>query len=229
MVFGGDDLVASSEDVPYPASHIDSVSAALAEAERAVLEANSKEAVLSTGKPGMVTCSVRPATVYGPGDGYLVPGLVARVKKGASVIGNGSNLVDFVFAGNVAHALMLAAEKLGSSADNASARDRGNNPAGRALFVTDGEPIPYGEFARGVLAGLGYPYPDAMLPLAVASFLAFVFRLLSIVLSPVMKYEPTLTARRVAEEGKTQRFDVSGARKMLGYNPLWSSQVRAGD
>lgn len=174
----------------------------------------------------MATCSVRAAKVYGPEDDSLVPGIVSRAKDGAGQVGDGSNMVDFVFAGNVAHAILLAAQGLSASASAGGVETRDASVAGRAFFVTDSEPVPYGDFAQGVLSGLGYKPSNSWLPLWLASLLAAVFRLLAMLLSPVLTFRPKLTERRVAEEGRTQRFDISIAKRVLGYHPLWSQAVR---
>lgn len=186
----------------------------------------------------MLTCSVRAAVVYGPGaEERLIPGLASRARRGggsrkAIIVGDGSNIVDFVYAGNVAHAVVLAAQQLRLQSAAAPAGGGGGGGAGgaavggRAFFVTDDEPVPYGDFAGRVLKGLGYSVPaGAGMSLAGAAILAFVLRVLAMVVSPIVQIRPELTARRIAEEGKTQRFDVSNARKDLGYAPLWSQEV----
>lgn len=185
----------------------------------------------------MLTCSVRAAVVYGSGsEEHLIPGLASRARRAGfpkAIVGDGNNVVDFVYAGNVAHAVVLAAQQL--RLQSAAASEGGNDGSGaaaaggRAFFVTDDEPVPYGDFAGRVLSGLGYAVPAgasrAGMSLTKASILAFLLRVLAMVVSPVVQIRPELTARRIAEEGRTQRFDMSNARKCLGYAPLWSQEV----
>ena len=187
---------------------------------------------------GMLTCSVRAAPVYGPGESErLIPALAHRAKAGVRAIGDGENVVDFVYSGNVAHALILAAQSLLSSAQPAAAAvaaaaQTASGAAGRAFFVTDVEPVPYGEFAYRALSRLGYPAPDSAgsagaIPVSLALALAFLLRLVTLVVSPIFEFRPALTARRVAEESEVRRFDTSRAREELGYAPRWTQEVRS--
>ena len=242
MVFDGQDLKEVSEDAPYANRFIDPVTAAVAEAEGAVLSAShtvgsggeESDESGAGGGPVMLTCSIRAAPMYGPGQSeYLLPGLAARAKTADRPVGDGSNVVDFVFAGNVAHALLLAAQEiLAPSGDGSdTSRSTGSVAAGRTFFVTDEEPVPFSDFAGRALNRLGYPGPDdtgsaSGIPVAVAVILAFLLRVWAIVVSPFFEFRPTLTARRVAEESRTWRFDVSRARRELGYKPLWTQEVR---
>lgn len=253
-MFEGKDLKTVSEDTPYASHFVDPLSAATAEAEKIVLRANAYSTTHRNGSAGagdargMRTCSIRAASVYGPGESErLIPGLALRAKSGARPVGDGKNVVDFVYAGNVAHALLLAAQGLLSppppptplqapgsgfvSSPTVAAAAPGAGVAGRAFFVTDEEPVPFGEFAGRALSRLGYPAPDGAggaggIPVALAAVLAFLFRILALVVSPVFAFRPALTAQRVAEESRIQRFDTSTARKELGYAPLWTQEVR---
>ena len=69
--------------------------------EQLVLAAN--------GADGLATVSLRPSGIFGEGDPLFVPVLVEKAKIGKLkyVIGNGSNLMDFTYVGNVAHAHVL--------------------------------------------------------------------------------------------------------------------------
>ena len=69
--------------------------------ERLVLEAN--------GVDGLATVALRPSGIFGEGDPLFVPVLVDKAKVGKLkyIIGNGSNLMDFTYVGNVAHAHIL--------------------------------------------------------------------------------------------------------------------------
>ena len=77
-------------------------------AEKMVLEAN--------GTSGLLTCAIRPAGIFGPGDRQMISGFYGVVKNGQTKfqIGDNTNLADFTYVGNVAHAHLLAADKLGS-------------------------------------------------------------------------------------------------------------------
>ena len=59
-------------------------------------------------------------------------------------IGNNTNVVDWVYVGNVAKAHLLAADKLDSDA-----------VAGQTFFITNGQPILAWDFARAIFRDLG--------------------------------------------------------------------------
>lgn len=252
VVFSGRDLKAVSENAPYPSRFADPCAASIAEAEKAVLAANAAKFTTTTTSM-MLTCSVRAASVYGLGEDQeaasapasaerlLLPGLASRAKTGARPVGDGTNVVDFVYAGNVAHALLLAAQALllpltpapaapapASASTSASAAAA---VAGRAFFVTDMEPVPFGEFVGRALSRLGYPAPSSAsggpgeIPVLLATLLAFLLRVVALVVSPLFEFRPALTSLRVAEESAVRRFDTTRASKDLGYAPLWNQEV----
>ncbi|CAM9611686.1 unnamed protein product, partial [Ectocarpus fasciculatus] len=239
VLFGGQDLKQVSEDAPYPSRFADPSAAYIAEAEKAVLEANADSSSSSSGT--MLTCSVRAAPSYGAAqeeeeeekeeassEARLIPGLAFRARAGVRPVGDGNNAVDFVYAGNVAHALLLAAQSLlQASSMMASTPAPRAVVAGRAFHVTDMEPVPYGEFAARALSRLGYPAAgrgSGGTPVLLATALAFLLRVLALVVSPVFEFRPALTALRVAEESADRRLDTSRAREGLGYTPLWSQE-----
>lgn len=234
VLFGGQDLKQVSEDAPYPSRLADPSVAYIAEAEKAVLEANADSSSSSSGT--MLTCSVRAAPSYGAAqeeeeassEARLIPGLAFRARAGVRPVGDGNNAVDFVYAGNVAHALLLAAQSL-LQTSSTTVSTPPPVVAGRAFHVTDMEPVPYGEFAARALSRLGYPAAgkgSGGIPVLLATALAFLLRVLALVVSPVFEFRPALTALRVAEESAVRRLDTSRAREGLGYTPLWSQEVR---
>jgi nucleoside-diphosphate-sugar epimerase len=72
------------------------------EAEKMVRSAN--------GKGGVATVALRPSGIFGEGDPLLVPILVEKAKEGKMkyIIGDGKNLMDFTYVGNVAQAHIQA-------------------------------------------------------------------------------------------------------------------------
>lgn len=69
------------------------------EGERRVLAANGSNSTLAT-------CAIRPSGIFGEGDATFFPTLVAKARQGKLkyYIGNGRNLVEFTYVGNVAQA-----------------------------------------------------------------------------------------------------------------------------
>lgn len=97
VVFEGRDLINVDEQAPYATRPMDYYSETKAEAERLVLEANSRR---------LKTCALRPASVFGEGDPLFVPSLVANARAGKNkyYIGSGRNMTDFTYVGNIAAA-----------------------------------------------------------------------------------------------------------------------------
>ncbi|GJN31731.1 hypothetical protein PR202_gb20166 [Eleusine coracana subsp. coracana] len=128
----------ADESIPYPDKFNDSYSETKADAEKLVMRANGRE--------GLLTCCIRPSSIFGPGDKLLVPSLVAAAKAGKSkyIIGDGNNYYDFTYVENVAYG-HVCAEKTLSSEDGA-----------KTYFITNMEPIKFWEFMSLILEGLGY-------------------------------------------------------------------------
>lgn len=78
-------------------------------AEEAVIAAN--------GKDGLLTVALRPAGIFGPGDRQVMAGLYKVYEDGKThyQIGDNNNLFDWTYVENVAHAHLLAADKLDHS------------------------------------------------------------------------------------------------------------------
>ncbi|KAK1231161.1 erg26, C-3 sterol dehydrogenase [Marasmius sp. AFHP31] len=106
VVFNGKDLVNVDERLPFPDQPMDAYNDSKAKAEEAVLAAN--------GKDGLLTVALRPAGIFGPGDRQVMAGLyrVFEDKKTHFQIGDNTNLFDWTYVGNVAHAHLLAADRL---------------------------------------------------------------------------------------------------------------------
>lgn len=93
---------------------------------------------------GMLTSSIRPATIYGEGDHQLVPSIVSCIidkSESPFLVGPGTNLWDTVYVGNVADAHVLALENLLSSTPTA---------AGEAFFIQNNTPTTFREFCLTV-------------------------------------------------------------------------------
>ncbi|KAA1079363.1 erg26, C-3 sterol dehydrogenase [Puccinia graminis f. sp. tritici] len=106
VVFNGNDLINVDERLPVPKIGCDPYNTSKARAEAIVLEANGKDSLL--------TCAIRPAGIFGPGDRQAIPGLieVLKTRKHGVQIGGNTNLFDWTYVDNVVHAHILAAEKL---------------------------------------------------------------------------------------------------------------------
>lgn len=65
-------------DSDFPFQHNDTYSATKAEGEALVIKSN--------GVNGLLTCCIRPSSIFGPGDRLLVPSLVSAARAGKSKV-----------------------------------------------------------------------------------------------------------------------------------------------
>ncbi|KAL0960718.1 hypothetical protein HGRIS_005743 [Hohenbuehelia grisea] len=112
VVFNGTDNIDVDERLPFPEVPMDAYNESKAKAEEAVLAAN--------GQRGLLTVAIRPAGIFGPGDRQVMAGLYQVYERGQTnfQIGDNTNLFDWTYVGNVAHAHLLAADKLVPPPDN---------------------------------------------------------------------------------------------------------------
>lgn len=92
-----------------------------------------------------------------------------------------------------------------------------NYPAGRAYFITNGEPVVLWDWINQLLRGVGSPEITKHISLGAAYAAGGVLEALWRVLP--LKGEPPMT-RFVAKEMATDHwFDITAARRDLGYIP----------
>ncbi|KAF9993755.1 hypothetical protein BGZ65_010685, partial [Modicella reniformis] len=101
----GSPLENADETFPIPKTFIETYAETKAIAEQMILKANCQQ---------LLTCSLRPSGIFGPGDTQGTPGFMDVLKKGQHVlqIGNNSGLFDWTYVENVAYAHVIAAQKL---------------------------------------------------------------------------------------------------------------------
>ncbi|MDT8449361.1 MAG: NAD-dependent epimerase/dehydratase family protein [Wenzhouxiangellaceae bacterium] len=198
VVHAGDDIEGGDESLPYPKSFPAPYPATKAEAEKRVLAADGS---------ALRTVALRPHLIWGPGDRHLLPRLIERNRAGRLRLPAPEKRIDTVYIDNAAEAHVLALENLAGSADC----------AGRAYFITNGEPRPVGEIMRRLLEAAGETPRIGRVPLPVANAAAMLvegawraFRLRS---------DPPVS-RFVIEHLATEHwFDISAAERDFGYRP----------
>lgn len=199
VVFAGVDQENVNESAPYPSRF---------EAHYPQTKAMAEQFVIAANAAGLATVALRPHLIWGPGDPHLIPRLVERARRGQlRLIGNGSNLIDTVFIDDAAEAHLLAAERLHPGAPI----------AGKSYFITAGEPRPIREIINGILAAHDLPPVTRSVPAGLAVRLGGamerVHRLFRI------QREPRLTRFLALEMSTAHWFDISAARRDLGYDP----------
>jgi 2-alkyl-3-oxoalkanoate reductase len=202
VVFDGRDMEGVDESAPYPnrfATHYPKTKAA---AEQLVRTANDAR---------LATVSLRPHLIWGPGDNHLLPRLIARARAGQlRRIGCARKRVDTIYIDNAADAHLLAAEKL----------KPGSVVAGKVYFISQGEPVDIWEMINQLLKAAGAPPVQRSIPVGVALALAFGFECVHRLLH--RPGEPRLTRFVVEELCTSHWFNLSAARRDLGYKPTVS-------
>lgn len=188
----------ADESLPYPATFENVYSQTKAEAEQMVLQASDD---------ALRTVALRPHLVFGPGDPHLLPRLISRARRGRLVqVGDGANRVDLTFVEDAAEAHLLAADAL-----------TGGRAAGNAYFITQGEPVNLWTWIRDLLALLDLPDPKRAVSLNSARRLGALLEGLHRLLH--LPGEPRLTRFVASELALDHYYDISRARKDLGYAP----------
>jgi nucleoside-diphosphate-sugar epimerase len=202
VVFDGRDMAGVDESVPYPAHYEAHYPRTKAQAEQLVLQANG---------PELATVALRPHLIWGPGDNHLVPRILARARAGRlRRIGWKTHLIDSIYIDNAADAHLCAAERLRPGAP----------PAGRAYFLSQGEPMPIWELINRILAAAGLRPVTRTVPVWAARsagwLLEGLYRLMG------WQGEPPMTRFLARELSTDHWFDISAARRDLGYEPTVS-------
>ncbi|KAL8912455.1 MAG: hypothetical protein Q9171_002548 [Xanthocarpia ochracea] len=164
--------------------------------------------VLAASDEHLATCSLRPSVIFGPGDRQMIPALRACIEKGETpfIIGNGLNMWDVTFVGNVADAHVLAMENLLST----------RTAAGQALFISNEQPIPFRDFCRAVWKSFGhYPPFQVKIPQRLATFVGSVAEWATWLTGN----EATLSRGSVQDACQVRYCCGVKAREVLGYKP----------
>lgn len=199
VVFAGRDLEGVDESAPYPRRFL---------APYPWSKARAEQLVLAAGSDRLATVSLRPHLIWGDGDPHLLPGLRAAVRRGTLLLpGGGGNRVDTVHVADAAEAHVLAVEQLTTDSPL----------AGASYFITQGRPCTLAATVRGLLAHGGSPVEVRGVPapaaLAVAALLEAAAR------ATRRRRRPPLTRFLAAELTRAHWFDISAARRDLGYAP----------
>ena len=149
----------------------------------------------------VVVC--RPPYVYGPGDKQFFPRLFETLRDGVfKYIGDGNQPLTLVYVLNLVQALVLAA--------------RAETARGELFLITDGESITRRELAEMICREMGYRIPTTHVPEALARFLLPAVEWLA----RVRHRRPILNRFKLKFMATPLTFDISKARRLLGYEPV---------
>jgi nucleoside-diphosphate-sugar epimerase len=223
VVYNGAAISGADESLPLTTVCPSPYPLTKALAEREVLAAHSQS---------LRTIALRPHLIWGEGDPHLVPRVLARARAGRlRIVGDGQNKVDMVHVENAVDAHLLAEQaltqchRLGDTfsggilpvkPDLTSVQAR-RSAGGRAYFITNGEPVYLWAWINELLVSLGEPPVTQKISLRTARTLGAlcetVWRLLP------LRGEPPMTRFVAAELAKDHWFDLTAARRDLGYAP----------
>ncbi len=195
---GNADVMGVDESTPYPGRYQTAYQKTKAQAEQLVVKACEK---------GVVRAIIlRPHLIWGPGDTHFLPRIVKQAKT-LRRVGDGKNRIDTTYIDNAAQAHILAAEKLMT------------NPqlSGRIYFISQGEPVYLWDMVNYLLAAAGQPPVRKSIPKGLAYIIGWVLEWTYKSLG--IASEPKMTRFLANELSRSHWFDISAAKRDLGYVP----------
>ncbi|CAA0118938.1 3 beta-hydroxysteroid dehydrogenase/Delta 5--_4-isomerase [BD1-7 clade bacterium] len=195
----------ATEETPYTNRFNDLYTETKVVAEKWVLEQNGQE--------GVLTCSVRPSGIWGPGDQTMFKMFFEQIIAGLMLarVGDGTAKLDNSYVHNLIHGQILAAQHL---------TDGGTSP-GEAYFINDGEPMNMFDFAEDVIVACGRKMPKYWAPAWLVKGVMTIWQELHFRLNFPEPPLPPLAIERIAF---SNYFSIEKARKDLGYEPLYTTK-----
>jgi len=204
VTFDGTDQNGVDESTPYPSRWLCHYPNTKALAEQHVLAAN--------GTGGLLTCALRPHLIWGPGDRHLIPRLIElRRANRLWRVGDGTNRIDMVYIDNAAEAHLLAARALVPGAP----------AAGHAYYISQGEPVNCWDWIDDLLGLAGLSPTPKRMSVRTAWWIGAAMEGLWWLVPGAS--EPPMTRFLAAQLSTAHFFDISRARRDLGYEPRVST------
>lgn len=208
VTFDGRDQCGVDESAPYPKTWLANYPQSKAMAEQTVLAADDLR--------GLRTCALRPHLVWGPRDHHLTAKLLERAKSGRlRRVGDGANLVDMIYVENAAEGHLRAADALERPLAE------GSSPGGRAYFLSQGSPVNCWEWIDEILALVKLPPVRKSVSLAAARRVGLACEALWKITG--QRSEPPMTRFLASQLASSHWFDISAARRDLGFKPRVST------
>ena len=202
VIHAGGDVEGVDERVPLATHFETAYPATKAEAESMVLAANSQT---------LATVALRPHLIWGPNDPQLTARVLARGRAGRlRLVGGGVKKIDSVYIDNAASAHLLALDRVAPGAPC----------VGRAYFISNDEPMRQCDLVNGILKAGGLPPCEKFISpgaaYVVGAVLEFAWRVMQ------RADEPMMTRFLAKQLGTAHWYDISAAKRDLGYVPLVS-------
>jgi 2-alkyl-3-oxoalkanoate reductase len=199
-VYEGRDHFGTDETEPVAAQSLDAYTRSKVEAEQLALTYFKEK--------GLPLSVVRPGFIYGPRDRTVLPKLLdALRKKRFFYFGSGDQALNCIYVKNLVQAVFLAAEV--------------PEAVGEVFNVTDGAGVTKKAFVGRVAELAGLKPPTRKIPLWLAWALAVLMeRRARRKNSPV---PPLVNRARYKFLGLNLDFSIEKARRVLGYDPRYST------
>jgi len=205
VIYNQTDMENVDESAPYPSHYLSDYPKTKALAEQQVIAAN--------GKQDLMTVSLRPHLIWGPGDPHLIPRIIERAKKGQLVrVGEGTNRVDIIYIDNAVEGHIRAWQAL----------EPGSSLAGKCYFLSDGEPVVLWDWINQLLVSLGIDPVTKSISYGVAKNLGWVLEGVYRVFG--LAGEPRMTRFLAGQLATSHYFDISRARKDFNYEVMVSPE-----
>ena len=202
VVFDENDMENIDESVPYPRNYL---------APYPETKAMAEKLVRSAAKKDLATIILRPHLIWGPEDNHLLPTLIKKGKR-LKRVGQKEYLIDTIYIDNAADAHILASEKLFEK----------SSLSGNIYFISQDEPVPIWKFINALFDAAGLPPMKGQVSektlYMVGAIFEFVYKIFNI------KGEPLITKLAAKELATSHWFNISRAKKDLGYYPKVSTQ-----
>jgi nucleoside-diphosphate-sugar epimerase len=147
---------------------------------------------------------VRPSWLYGPRDRVTIPRIVpALLERRVPMLGKGDNLLNIIYAGDVAAGAIQAA----------------NHPQalGQAYNLCSEGEVTQGDLLNAMTDSLSLPRVTKHMPYFIAIRFAFLQEAIARLLR--RSQPPTITRRAVYLVGRSTRFSIAKAASQLGWRP----------
>ncbi len=200
VIFSHADLEGVDESHPYPDTYDAFYPQTKAEAERLVMAASDDT---------LRTVCLRPHIIWGPDDTSLLPRLTERADRLKRIVTSGPpKKMDVTFIDDAVAAHLLAANAL---------QARPQQVGGNAYFISSGEAVEIWAFIDAVLKATGKGPIRGSAPRGLALAAGWVFETAHRLVGAAG--EPRMSRWIVRELTTSHWFDISAARRDLGYEP----------
>ncbi len=200
-VYEGRDHHGTDETTPPAVDSLDAYTRSKTEAEALALEYFKTKQ--------LPVAIVRPGFIYGERDRTVLPKLLARLRSGVfAYFGSGEQALNCIYVKNLVHAIFLAAEVPGA--------------VGEVFNVTDGVRVSKKQFIGRVAELAGLPAPRRKIPKWLARLLANVMERRAKRMGTTEP--PLINKARYKFLALNLDYSIEKARKVLGYNPPFTTE-----